>query len=213
LYSKNIKKLAKPMKNKTLAAFGIDGDKAGNDWQDKIEARFKKLNLNVELLDRKGKGSKKSCIDFYVHRKSAYQDGFLCEAKSVNVVGFDEEEKTQISSRNNEFWNSVGKRIREHSYNNDNVESKVREGLIKAVNQYENSDLNGFKIVKEGKPFVVSIGFDFTAFSDQVNFSQLLIKFPLVSAVLILDSMQDCAEFKVCQNTSAQIHFQESFLQ
>lgn len=196
------------MKNKTLVIFGIDGDKAGHDWQDKIGATFKQLDLNVELLDRKG-----DCIDFYIHRKSAYQDGFLCEAKSVNVVGNDDDENAQISSRNPKFWDSVGKRIREHNYNNDNVENKVREGLVKALNQYKKSDLSGFKIVKETKPFVVAIGFDFTAFPDQVNFSQLLQEFPLISAVLILDSMQDDAEFKVYKNTSSQTHFEESFLQ
>lgn len=186
----------------------IDGHKAGHDWQDKIEAAFKKLDLNVELLDRKG-----NCVDFYIHRNSAYQDGFLCEAKSVNVVGSDDEEKAQISSRDNKFWDSVGKRVREHNYNNDDVENKVREGLVKAVDQYKNSDLSCFKIVKEKKPFVVSIGFDFTAFPDQVNFSELLQEFPLVSAVLTLDSMQDDAEFKVYKNTSSQTHFDESFLQ
>lgn len=189
----------------------IDGNKAGKDWQNKIEVTFKKLNLDVELLDRKN--STKSCIDFYIYRKSVYQDGFLCEAKSINVVGFDEEEKALISSRDKKFWDSVGKRIREHNYNNNNVEDKVREGLIKAVNQYKKSDLSGFKIVKEGKPFVVSIGFDFTAFPDQVNFSQLLQEFPLISAVLTLDSMQDDAGFKVYKNTSSQTHFEESFLQ
>lgn len=199
------------MKSKTIAIFGIDGNKAGNDWQDKIEAKFKKMNLNVELLDRKG--SKKSYIDFYIHRKSAYQDGFLCEAKSVNVVGFDKEAEAQISSRENKFWDSVKKRIREHNYNNDGVENNVRELLAKALKQYKDSDLSGFKIVKERKPFVVSIGFDFTAFSNQVNFSQLLHEFPLISAVLILDSMQDDAEFKVYKNTSSQTHFEESFLQ
>lgn len=189
----------------------IDGNKAGKDWQDKIEATFKKLSLNVELLDRKG--SKKSCIDFYIHKKSAYQDGFLCEAKSVNVVGYDDEEKAQISSRDNKFWDSVGKRVREHNYNNDNVENKVREELVKAVDQFKNSDLSGFEIVKEEKPFVVSIGFDFTAFPNQVNFSQLLQEFPLISAVLTIDSMQDDVKFKVYKNISSQTHFDESFLQ
>jgi len=189
----------------------IDGNKAGNEWQDKIEATFKKLNLNVELLDKKG--SKKSCIDFYIHRKSAYQGGFLCEATSINTVGFDEEEKAQISSRDNKFWDSVGKHIREYNYNNDNIENKVRRGLVKAVRQYNNSDLSSFKIVKEKKPFVVSMGFDFTAFPDQVNFSQLLQEFPLISAVLTLDSMQDDVKFRVYKNTSAQTPFEESFLQ
>lgn len=189
----------------------IDGNKAGNEWQNNIEAKFKKLNLNVELLDRKG--NTKSCVDFYIYRKSAYQDGFLCEAGSVNVVGFDEEETAQISSRDNKFWGSVGKRIREHNYNNDNVENKVRQVLVKATNQYKNFDLSRSKIDKERKPFVVAIGFDFTAFPDQVNFSQLLQEFPLISAILTLDSMQDDAEFKVYKNTSSQTHFDESFLQ
>ncbi len=199
------------MKTKTLATFGIDGNKAGKDWQYKIEATFKKLNLNVKLLDRKS--STKSCIDFYIHRESAYQDGFLCEAESINVVGSDEEENSQISSRDNKFWSSVGKRIREHNYNNDHVENKVRVGLVKAVGQYKNTNLSSSEIVKDMKPFVIAIGFDFTAFPDQVNFSQLLLEFPLISAVLILDSMQADAEFKVYKNTSAQTPFEESFLQ
>ena len=188
----------------------IDNNKVGKEWEDQIKQKFQKLRSTVLVLDR-GQGS---CVDFYVYRKSSYQGGFLCEAKSVNVVGFDDEVKAQISTRNKKFWDSVGdiKHVREHNYEHNRVENSIREQLNKALKQFNNSDLRVHKIEKEQKPFVVAIGFDFTIFPNEVNFDQLLQEHPLISAVLVLDSMQSDTKFKLCRNTSAQIQFDEDFL-
>ncbi|HUV42998.1 MAG TPA: hypothetical protein VMY36_03825 [Patescibacteria group bacterium] len=182
-------------------------NKVGSDWQKKFRNLFESKDLIVVPLDKKSKNRR--CVDFWVHKKIDYQEGFLCEVKSVNVVGFDEEIKAQISSRDNKFWGSVGKNVREHNYDHYGVESKVRERLIDALSQYEDSYLSRFKIVKEGKPFVVAIGFDFTAFPNQVNFSQLLQEFPLVSAVLTLEG-NDMETFKVYTNKISKISFRSA---
>lgn len=172
-------------------------NKVGSNWQKKFKGLFKKKGLGVISLDKKN--NKRRCVDFWVHKKTSYQEGFLCEVKSVNVVGFDEEIKAQISFRDNKFLESIGKRVREYNYDNDGVEDRVRERLADALSQYEDSDLSSFKIIKKERPFVVAIGFDGTAFPKEVNFSQLFQEFPLVSAVLTLEG-NDIETFKVYTN-------------
>jgi len=179
-------------------------NKVGSDWQKKFRNLFERKGLSVISLDKKS--DNKRCVDFWVHKKTSYQEGFLCEVKSVNVAGFDEKTKAQISSRDNKFWESVGKEVREHDYDPGGVGNKARERLADALNQYEDSDLSRFEIVKKERPFVVAIGFDFTTFPKEVNFSQLFQEFPLVSAVLTLEG-NDIKTFKVYTNKISKVAF------
>lgn len=199
----------------------IDTNKVGNNWQNIVKCKLEKLNLVVKLLDTKGHSNNR-CIDFYVYKRNSYQDGFLCEVKSVNVAGFDSDIKAYISSQDINFSNAIsgesfgninnGKKKHEYDYDYNSVLDRIEERLKDAVDQHNKSNLDIFDIDKGSRPFTVALCFDFVIFLDQVNFEQLLQSLPSISAVLTLQSMQNDAEIKIYRNKSAKIAFEENFL-
>ena len=199
----------------------IDGNTIGKNWQNQTEQKFKELGLQIKHLEKRG-GNNGRCIDFYIYRKSQYQNGFLCEVKSVNVAGFDSDINAQISSKDENFLSAISGRNKtskirgiekhEYTYEHKRVIDKVKIDLDNAVSQFSQSDLAKFSINKNTKSFVVVFCFDFVIFPNQINFRELLQGYPSVSSVLIPEGIQNSAKFKVYKNDSATILFDDSFI-
>lgn len=166
---------------------------AGIIYQNKIAGRFKKDDLQCEVLDRERKDK---MPDFYVYIKGNKKQGFICEIKSIISGGPLENGKYHLSIRDPELMehitldlnnpdNPKNKEIMEYNYGPifENLKKKLEERLNEALQQYES--LIKHRAEYKHYPFVVAICEDFYAeILNSYNPKEILNNRPEISAVI-----------------------------
>ncbi|MFH2085390.1 MAG: hypothetical protein ABII21_01205 [bacterium] len=191
----------------------IDGNITGKEWEERVIQLFKQKDFEILRLESKGKNNPR-IIDFYVHNKSLFHDGLLCEVKSINVSGFDEDINGQVSSKDKTFLEAISidnldntkRTLRKHEYTYDE-EGLIRDiatKLVDAQDQYNRSELGKFNIDKQKRPFVVILCFDYVFFQERINYRKILSDFTTISAIYTL-GMDKSDEFIIYPNSHANI--------
>lgn len=190
----------------------IDGDKVGKEWQSHAKSKLEKLGFNVKELDTIANDKR---IDFLV-RSFLNKESFLCEVKSVNSGGYDRDAVLFISTTDINFLKQISSNskteAREFNYNPEHVDKKVIANLDDAKIKLRKAKLDDLQIDKNKIPYIVCMCFDFVFFVEQIDFPEIIKNYPTISAILVLDSKQQEADFKVFTNDSANISFNPSIL-